>query len=48
MEWARHQDALRKKEAEALEKERLEYASIDWHGFSVVETIDYQPWEVSY
>ena len=24
----------------------MEYASIDWHGFSVVETIDYQPWEV--
>ncbi|KAF2358106.1 Splicing factor 3A subunit 1 [Trinorchestia longiramus] len=46
VEWARHQAALKKKEEEALEKERLEYTSIDWHDFSVVETIDYQPWEV--
>ena len=29
-----------------MERERLEYAAIDWHDFSVVETIDYQPWEV--
>ncbi|XP_064080523.1 splicing factor 3A subunit 1-like [Macrobrachium nipponense] len=46
VEWERHQAAVRKKEEEDAERERLEYAAIDWHDFSVVETIDYQPWEV--
>ncbi|RXG56654.1 Splicing factor 3A subunit 1 [Armadillidium vulgare] len=46
VDWERHQAAVRQKEEEELERERLEYAAIDWHDFSVVETIDYQPWEV--
>nr|XP_027216337.1 splicing factor 3A subunit 1-like [Penaeus vannamei] len=46
VDWERHQAAVRKREEEDAERERLEYAAIDWHDFSVVETIDYQPWEV--
>ncbi|XP_071528382.1 splicing factor 3A subunit 1 [Panulirus ornatus] len=46
VEWERHQAAVRKREEEDAERERLEYAAIDWHDFTVVETIDYQPWEV--
>lgn len=46
VDWERHQAAVRRKEEEEAERERLEYAAIDWHDFSVVETIDYQPWEV--
>ena len=43
--WIKHQEEKRKKEEEATEKERVSYASIDWHNFVVVETVDYQPWE---
>ncbi|MCL4130259.1 UNVERIFIED_CONTAM: hypothetical protein GTU68_044559, partial [Idotea baltica] len=42
VDWERHQAAVRQREEEELERERLEYAAIDWHDFSVVETIDYQ------
>ncbi|XP_076067549.1 splicing factor 3a subunit 1 [Oratosquilla oratoria] len=45
VEWEKHQAALKRKEEEEAEKERMEYAAIDWHDFSVVETIDYSPWE---
>ncbi|RUS73162.1 hypothetical protein EGW08_019071, partial [Elysia chlorotica] len=45
VEWAKHQDRQKKKEEEALEKERVSYAQIDWHDFVVVETVDFQPTE---
>lgn len=45
VEWAKHQDRQKKKEEEALEKERISYAQIDWHDFVVVETVDFQPTE---
>lgn len=35
----------KEREQEEHEKERVAYAQIDWHDFTVVETIDYQPWE---
>jgi len=44
--WLEHQEAARKKQEEALEKERVSYAQVDWHNFVVVETVDYQSWEV--
>ena len=40
--WIKHQEAKRRKEEEAKERERVSYAQIDWHGFVVVETVDYQ------
>ncbi|CAG7835959.1 unnamed protein product [Allacma fusca] len=43
--WIRHQEAQKRKEEEEIEKERMAYASIDWHDFVVVETVDYQPFE---
>ena len=46
VEWERHQAALKQDEEEKEERERIEYTSIDWHDFSVVETIDFQPWEM--
>ncbi|XP_038052884.1 splicing factor 3A subunit 1-like [Patiria miniata] len=45
VQWAKHQEAQRKKEEEEREKERVAYAQIDWHGFVVVETVDFQPGE---
>merc|ERR1719210_3018861 len=44
--WLEHQEAARRKQEEALERERVSYAQVDWHNFVVVETVDYQPWEV--
>ncbi|ESO92859.1 hypothetical protein LOTGIDRAFT_190371 [Lottia gigantea] len=43
VEWAKHQDREKRKEEEAQEKERVAYASVDWHDFVVVETVDFQP-----
>ncbi|XP_050389734.1 splicing factor 3A subunit 1 [Patella vulgata] len=43
VEWAKHQDREKRKEEEAVEKERVAYASVDWHDFVVVETVDFQP-----
>lgn len=45
-EWIKYQEAQRRKEEEELEKERVAYAQIDWHDFVVVETVDYQPFEI--
>lgn len=42
MSWSRHQEAIKRQEEEAAERERISYAQIDWHGFVVVETVDYQ------
>ncbi|TRY61622.1 hypothetical protein TCAL_09101 [Tigriopus californicus] len=44
--WVKHQEAKKQKEEAEAERERVSYAQVDWHGFVVVETVDYQPWEV--
>merc|ERR1719210_1883718 len=44
--WIKAQEARKRKEEEAIERERVSYAQVDWHNFVVVETVDYQPWEV--
>ena len=44
--WIKHQEAKKRREEEQAERERVSYAQIDWHSFVVVETVDYQPWEV--
>ncbi|XP_014777948.1 splicing factor 3A subunit 1 [Octopus bimaculoides] len=46
VEWAKYQERERRKEEDALEKERIAYAQIDWHDFVVVETVDFQASEV--
>lgn len=43
VEWCKYQIRERKKEEEALERERIAYTQIDWHDFVVVETVDFQP-----
>ncbi|XP_023020594.2 splicing factor 3a subunit 1 [Leptinotarsa decemlineata] len=45
-EWLKYQEAQKAKEEEILERERVAYAQIDWHDFVVVETVDYQPFEI--
>ncbi|XP_072045442.1 splicing factor 3A subunit 1-like [Amphiura filiformis] len=45
VQWEKHQEMQRKKEEEQRAKERAAYASIDWHDFVVVETVDFQPGE---
>lgn len=45
VEWEREQRRLREREAAELERERLAYASIDWHDFVVVQTVDFLPGE---
>ncbi|CAH8493673.1 unnamed protein product [Dicrocoelium dendriticum] len=43
VEWQKYQERQRKREEEAVERERVAYALIDWHDFVVVETVDFQP-----
>ncbi|WAR28888.1 SF3A1-like protein [Mya arenaria] len=43
VDWAKFQEAQRRKEEEAIERERVAYTQIDWHDFVVVETVDFQP-----
>ena len=38
-EWVKFQEEQKQKKEEAVEKEHLEYAQIDWHDFVVVETV---------
>jgi splicing factor 3A subunit 1 len=38
-EWVKHQEAQKVAKEEKQEKERVEYAQIDWHDFVVVETV---------
>lgn len=38
-EWFKFQDEQKQKKEEAVEKEKLTYAQIDWHDFVVVETV---------
>jgi splicing factor 3A subunit 1 len=45
--WERHQRRLREREQAELERERQAYASIDWHDFVVVQTVDFPPNETS-
>jgi len=45
LEWTKIQEVEKRKEQEEAEKERIQYAQIDWHDFVVVETVDYQPHE---
>ena len=45
-DWQRHQEAQKRREEEEAERERVSYAQIDWHDFVVVETVDYQPFEI--
>lgn len=45
VEWDRLQEAKKRRLEEAVERERVSYAQIEWHDFVVVETVDYQPWE---
>ncbi|XP_013393875.1 splicing factor 3A subunit 1-like [Lingula anatina] len=42
VEWQKFQEREKRKEEEALEKERVAYAQVDWHDFVVVETVDFQ------
>lgn len=42
VEWLKFQERERKKEEDALERERVAYAQVDWHDFVVVETVDFQ------
>lgn len=44
-EWTKIQEAEKRKEEEEAERERIQYAQIDWHDFVIVETVDYQPGE---
>ena len=37
--WVKFQEEQKQKKEEAVEKEQLEYAQIDWHDFVVVETV---------
>lgn len=41
-EWTKIVEAEKRKEEEEAEKERIQYAQIDWHDFVIVETVDYQ------
>ena len=45
VEWTKIQEAVKRREEEEAEKERIQYAQIDWHDFVIVETVDYQPHE---
>jgi splicing factor 3A subunit 1 len=45
VEWTKIQEAQRRRQEEEAEKERIQYAQIDWHDFVIVETVDYQPHE---
>lgn len=44
-EWTKIVEAEKRKEEEEAERERIQYAQIDWHDFVIVETVDYQPSE---
>ncbi|KAI0990357.1 hypothetical protein GJ496_000106 [Pomphorhynchus laevis] len=46
VEWARHREREKQRAEEAIEREKLAYARVDWHDFVIVETVDFQPNEV--
>ena len=41
MEWEQYQARQKRKVEEREERERLEYAQVDWHDFIIVETINF-------
>lgn len=41
VEWAKHEERIKLKEQQEIEKERMIYSQIDWHDFVVVETVDF-------
>ncbi|XVE85630.1 hypothetical protein DITRI_Ditri17bG0105500 [Diplodiscus trichospermus] len=41
LEWERSQEQARQKAEDEIEQERMQMAMIDWHDFTVVETIDF-------
>lgn len=43
VEWVKLQESERRKREEDEERERVQYAQIDWHDFTIVETVDYMP-----
>lgn len=45
VEWTKIREAERRREEEEAERERVQYAQIDWHDFVLVESVDYQPGE---
>ncbi|RZF48905.1 hypothetical protein LSTR_LSTR003285 [Laodelphax striatellus] len=45
-DWLKYEEAQKRMEKLAFEKERVAYAQIDWHDFVVVETVDYLNGEV--
>ncbi|XP_039291007.1 splicing factor 3A subunit 1 [Nilaparvata lugens] len=45
-DWLKYEEAQKRMEKLAIEKERVAYAQIDWHDFVVVETVDYLTGEV--
>ncbi|KAL5479911.1 hypothetical protein EMCRGX_G023512 [Ephydatia muelleri] len=48
VEWELYQQRQRRKLEEQLERERVEYAQIDWHDFVLVETISFRENETGY
>jgi splicing factor 3A subunit 1 len=46
--WEKYQNKEKMKAEEQAEKERVEYAQIDWHDFVVVETINFREDEAGY
>ncbi|XP_019853715.1 PREDICTED: splicing factor 3A subunit 1-like [Amphimedon queenslandica] len=46
--WQQYQDREKRKAEEQAEKERVEYAQIDWHDFIIVETINFRESEAGY
>ncbi|XP_050303574.1 splicing factor 3A subunit 1 [Anthonomus grandis grandis] len=45
-EYLKYMEAQKARQEEILERERIAYAQIDWHDFVVVETVDYQAFEI--
>ncbi|EPY50843.1 splicing factor Sap114 [Schizosaccharomyces cryophilus OY26] len=41
VEWQKYQETQREKRKEELEREKIEYAQIDWNDFAVVEVIQF-------
>jgi splicing factor 3A subunit 1 len=43
--WEKYQKAMKDREDQEVEQERIAYNQIDWHDFVVVQTVDFQPSE---
>ncbi|EDO28442.1 predicted protein [Nematostella vectensis] len=42
VEWVKHQEKEKQKLEDEREKERVAFASVDWHDFVVVETVEFK------